>query len=52
VQLISASVRRDRYEVMALMNERSWIESAVGRWVLSCDCTGLLLSDSFSGGWI
>jgi hypothetical protein len=50
VQLISASVRRGRYEVMALLDESSWIESAVGLWMLSPDRTRLVLADSLAGG--
>lgn len=52
VQLICASVRRDRYEVMALMSEASWIESAVGLWTLTRDRKGLALSEAPSGGQI
>lgn len=37
VQLISVSLRGNRYEVMALMRKGSWIESAIGRWSLSLD---------------
>jgi len=50
VQLISVSVRRERYEVMALMKETGWIESSIGPWMLSPDCTRLVLSDSVLGG--
>jgi hypothetical protein len=50
VQLISVSVRRERYEVMALMNQTSWIESNIGPWMLSPDCVRLVLSDSVLGG--
>lgn len=50
VQLISVSLRRDRYEVMALMGGPDWIESAVGPWMLSQDRTRLVLTDSTSGG--
>lgn len=50
VHLISASVRRDRYEVMALMDEHSWIESSVGIWSLSQDRSRLALSDGGGRG--
>jgi hypothetical protein len=50
VQLISVSVRRDRYEVIALLSADDWIESGVGIWMLSQDGTRLVLKDSISGG--
>lgn len=50
VQLISASVRKDRYELMALMGENDWIEGDLGQWVLSTDATRLELSCAFHGG--
>ncbi len=50
IQLISASVRRDRYEVMALLGPTDWIESGIGRWTLSRDCSRLVLEDSNCGG--
>ncbi len=50
VQLISVSVRRDRYEVIALLNAADWIESSIGPWTLSQDCSRLVLADSNSGG--
>jgi hypothetical protein len=50
VQLISVSVRRERYEVMALMEEAGWIESNVGSWILAPDRTRLVLSNSIPGG--
>ncbi len=50
VQLISVSLRRDRYELMALMRENDWIESDLGRWVLSGDLTRLELSAASWGG--
>ncbi len=52
VQLISASVRRGRYEVIALLDESSWIESTVGPWMLSPDRTRLVLASSSTGGQI
>ena len=52
VQLISASVRRDRYEMIALMGSNDWIESSVGAWMLSTDGSRLALTDSVSGGSI
>ena len=45
VQLVSASVRRDRYEVMALIDQHSWIASSLGFWSLSQDRTRLVLAD-------
>lgn len=45
VQLISVSVRRDRYEVIALLSANDWIESRVGIWMLSQDGTRLILKD-------
>ncbi len=50
VQLISVSVRRERYEVMALMKETGWIESNIGPWSLSPGRTRLVLSNSIPGG--
>ncbi len=50
VQLISVSVRRDRYEVMALLSAADWIESSVGVWALSQDYSRLVLTDSSSRG--
>jgi len=50
VQLISVSLRRERYEVMALMGERDWISSDIGPWTLSHDRKRLVLSDSTCGG--
>jgi len=50
VQLISVSVRRDRYEVIALLRADDWIESGVGIWMLSQDGTHLVLKDSVCGG--
>jgi len=50
IQLISASVRRDRYEVMALLGPNDWIESSIGHWTLSRDCSRLVLEDSNFGG--
>lgn len=52
LQLISVSLRRDRYEVMALMSATDWIESSVGTWVLSRDGSCLVVADSISGGSI
>lgn len=37
VRLISVSLRRDRYEVMALISNDGWIESALGIWAVSED---------------
>lgn len=50
VRLISVSVRRDRYEVMALLGAADWIDSTVGTWMLSQDCSRLVLADSITGG--
>jgi hypothetical protein len=50
LQLISVSIRRERYEVMALMEESAWFESNVGPWMLASDCTRLVLSNSLPGG--
>ena len=50
VQLISVSVRRKRYEVIALLSAKDRIESSVGAWMLSKDGSRLVLSDSTSGG--
>ncbi|MDE3103865.1 MAG: hypothetical protein KGK08_01705 [Acidobacteriota bacterium] len=50
VQLISVSLRRDRYEVIALFGTADWIESDVGPWMLSQDRKRLVLTDSTSGG--
>jgi hypothetical protein len=50
VQLISASLRRDRYEVIALMGAADWVESSVGRWMLSADRSSFVLVDDISGG--
>ena len=50
VQLISVSLRRERYEAMVLMSAAGWIESNVGRWMLSRDRSRLVLADSISGG--
>ena len=50
VQLLSVSLRRDRYEVMALMGEHDWIESDVGLWLLSQDRTRLEISRTLVGG--
>ena len=50
VQLISASLRRDRYEVIALMGESDWIESSLGLWSLSQDRMRLALSSAPLGG--
>jgi hypothetical protein len=49
VQLVSASLRRRRYELMALMGENDWIESDLGWWRLSLDRTRLALSCTSSG---
>ena len=49
-QLISVSLRHDRYEVMALMGADDWVASDIGPWKLSQDCSRLVLSDSISGG--
>lgn len=50
VQLISVSLRRDRYEVMALMGKDDWIKSNVGLWSLSQDCVRLELAGVLLGG--
>lgn len=50
VQLISVSLRRERYEAMVLMSADGWIESSVGHWTLSRDCSRLVLADSIFGG--
>ena len=50
VQLISASARLHRYEIVALMSAEDWIESSIGLWTLSRDCSRLVLADAISGG--
>lgn len=50
MQLISVSVRRDRYEVVALISARDWIKTSFGAWMLSRDCSRLVLADAISGG--
>jgi len=50
VQLISASLRRDRFEVIALMGASDWIESSVGRWTLSNERSRFVLADDIFGG--
>jgi len=37
VQPISISVRGARYEAMALIGATDWIETELGRWILSAD---------------
>jgi hypothetical protein len=37
VQPISVSVRGARYESMVLMSATDWIETDLGRWILSAD---------------
>lgn len=49
-QLISVSLRRGRYEAMVLMRSGDWIESSVGPWTLSQDCSRLVLAEFISGG--
>jgi hypothetical protein len=49
VQLISVSLRRERYEAMVLMSPDDWIESSVGPWMLSEDRSRLVLADSIPG---
>jgi len=49
-QLISVSLRRDRYEVMVLIGVDDWITSDVGPWKLSQDRSRLVLTDSAYGG--
>lgn len=50
IQLISASLRRDRYELMALVGENDWIESNIGLWSVSQDCARLELSGALLRG--
>lgn len=49
VQLISVSLRRERYEAITLMSAGDWIESSVGPWMLSEDRSRLVLADAISG---
>ena len=37
VQPISVSVRGARYEAMVLIGAMDWIETELGRWILSAD---------------
>jgi len=50
VQLISVSLRRDRYELMALMGDADWIESDLGVWSLAQNRKRLEVSGLLSGG--
>lgn len=50
VQLISVSLRRQRYELITLIRKDDWIKSNLGIWSLSQDATRLELSDAPLGG--
>lgn len=45
MKLLSVSLRRKRYEVIALMSATDWIKSNVGSWTLSQDRRRLVLAD-------
>jgi hypothetical protein len=50
VQPISVSLRGVRYEAMVLMGKEDWIETDLGRWVVSKDGRRLALETGASAG--
>jgi len=49
VQPISVSLRGSRYEAMALMSAGDWIETDLGRWIISADGRRLELETCMEG---
>jgi hypothetical protein len=50
VQAISISLRGARYEAMLLLGASDWVQSDLGRWMISGDGRRLMLSKGMDGG--
>ena len=50
VRPISVSLRGSRYEAMVLMRQEDWIETDLGRWLVSADGRRLVLTVGATGG--